>query len=309
MAAKGEDRPKRTNSEVSNDSANEGSIKQQLESMEKSLAFITNQMKSILKREEIETLITNTITSIITEVERRNEEHIKQLKNELAKELKLQLQQCVNKQVEEKTKDLTEHMKNLEFENESLKETITSLRTECKQTIDNMSSQVNENSQRCSEAIKRSNYNEQYSRKNNVKILDVQEDHQETIPQLTTKVLNILQDKGIQIQTEQLLAIHRIPNKKGNIRPVILKLKSNNDKTLIMRKRKELKAAGHRLVDDVTALNSALMNRLSLHPSIETTWFFNGSVFALTKNQERIKFDIYDDINNVISDHRTNRRK
>ncbi|KAH3703883.1 hypothetical protein DPMN_078934 [Dreissena polymorpha] len=76
-----------------------------------------------------------------------------------------------------------------------------------------------------------------------------------------------------------------------------------------MRKRKELKAAGNRLVDDVTALNRSLMNRLSLHPSIEATWFFNGSVFALTKNQERIKFDIYDDINNVISDHRTNRRQ
>ncbi|KAH3782563.1 hypothetical protein DPMN_160480 [Dreissena polymorpha] len=131
--------------------------------MEKSLAFITNQMKSKLKREEIETLITNTITSIITEVERRNEEHINQMKNDLAKELKLQMQQCVNKQVEEKTKDLTAHMKNLEFEKESLKETITSLRAECKQTIDNMSSQVNENSRWCSEAIKRSNYNAQYS--------------------------------------------------------------------------------------------------------------------------------------------------
>ncbi|KAH3697191.1 hypothetical protein DPMN_084680 [Dreissena polymorpha] len=134
-----------------------------------------------------------------------------------------------------------------------------------------MSLQVNENSRWCSEAIKRSNYNAQYSSKTNVKILNVQEDHQEKIPQLTTKVLNILQDKGIQIQTEQLLAIHRIQNKKGYIRPVILKLKSNNDKTLIMRKRKELEAAGHRLVDDVTALNGALMNRLSLHPPIETT--------------------------------------
>ncbi|KAH3815752.1 hypothetical protein DPMN_144283 [Dreissena polymorpha] len=85
MEARGEDRPKHTNSEVSNDSAYEGSIKQQLESMEKSLVYITNEMKSILKREEIETLITNTITSIITEVERRNEEHIKQMKNDLAK--------------------------------------------------------------------------------------------------------------------------------------------------------------------------------------------------------------------------------
>ncbi|KAH3741276.1 hypothetical protein DPMN_047998 [Dreissena polymorpha] len=76
-----------------------------------------------------------------------------------------------------------------------------------------------------------------------------------------------------------------------------------------MRKRKEMKAAGHRLFHYVTALNSALMNILSLHPSIETTWFFNVSVFALTKNQQRIIFYIYDDINNVFSDHRTNRRK
>ncbi|KAH3870897.1 hypothetical protein DPMN_034089 [Dreissena polymorpha] len=70
-----------------------------------------------------------------------------------------------------------------------------------------------------------------------------------------------------------------------------------------------MKAAGHRLVDDVTALNSVLMKRLSLHPAIEITWFFNGSVFALTKNQERIKFDIHDNINSVISEYWENRPK
>ncbi|KAH3736512.1 hypothetical protein DPMN_043082 [Dreissena polymorpha] len=70
-----------------------------------------------------------------------------------------------------------------------------------------------------------------------------------------------------------------------------------------------MKAAGHRLVDDVTALNSALMNRLSLYPAIETTCFFNHSVFDLTKNQERIQFDIHDNINSVISEHRENRPK
>ncbi|KAH3833410.1 hypothetical protein DPMN_106720 [Dreissena polymorpha] len=139
--------------------------------------------------------------------------------------------------------------------------------------------------------------------------MDIQEDHQESIPNLTSKVIGLLHDKGVKLQNDQILEIHRIPSKKGQIRPVLLKLKCNNDKTIIMRKRKEMKAAGHRLVDDVTALNSALMNRLSLHPAIETTLFFNGSVFALTKNQERIKFDIHNNINSVISEYRENRPK
>ncbi|KAH3791485.1 hypothetical protein DPMN_144971 [Dreissena polymorpha] len=277
--------------------------------MEQALKFLTNEMKSILKREEIESLITNTLSSILSESEKRNEGRLAQLKNDLAKEMEEKLQQTVRKQVDEKVKDLTEYIKGLEFENETLKETISSIKTYHKQSIENITTQVNENAQKCNDALKRSNYNEQYSRKNNVKIMDIKEDDKELIPNLTSKVIGLLQDKGVELQNEQIMAIHIIPSKKGQIRPVLLKLKSNNDKTIIMRKRKEMKAAGHRLVDDVTALNSALMNRLSLHPAIETTWFFNGSVFAQTKNQERIKFDIHDNINSVISDYRANRSK
>ncbi|KAH3789171.1 hypothetical protein DPMN_167343 [Dreissena polymorpha] len=49
MPAKGEDRPKCSNSEVSNDSLNDGSIKQQLESMEQSLTYFTIEMNLFKK--------------------------------------------------------------------------------------------------------------------------------------------------------------------------------------------------------------------------------------------------------------------
>ncbi|KAH3703595.1 hypothetical protein DPMN_078633 [Dreissena polymorpha] len=68
-----------------------------------------------------------------------------------------------------------------------------------------------------------------------------------------------------------------------------------------------MRNAGHRLVDDATALNTGLMSRLLLHKDIESTWFFNGSVFALTKRHERIKFDLYDNIDTVIREFRAKR--
>ncbi|KAH3703761.1 hypothetical protein DPMN_078807 [Dreissena polymorpha] len=68
-----------------------------------------------------------------------------------------------------------------------------------------------------------------------------------------------------------------------------------------------MRKAGHRLVDDATALNTGLMSRLLLHKDIESTWFFNGSVFELTKRHERIKFDLYDNIDTVIREFRAKR--
>ena len=63
--------------------------------MEQALKFLTNEMKSILKREEIESLITNTLSSILSESEKRIEGRLAQLKNDLAKEMEEKLQLTV----------------------------------------------------------------------------------------------------------------------------------------------------------------------------------------------------------------------
>ena len=57
------------------------------------------------------------------------------------------------------------------------------------------------------------------------------------------------------------------------------------------------------IVDDVTKLNQGLINRLSQHP-VESARYFNGSVYGQTKCNERIRFDLYDNIHSVIRENR-----
>ncbi|KAH3887826.1 hypothetical protein DPMN_011848 [Dreissena polymorpha] len=60
--------------------------------------------------------------------------------------------------------------------------------------------------------------------------------------------------------------------------------------------------------DDVTKPNQGLINRLHLHPDIESAWYFNGAVYEQTVAGERIKFDIYDNVSGVIEDFSQYRR-
>ena len=92
------------------------------------------------------------------------------------------------------------------------------------------------------------NYNEQYSRKNNFKIMDIVEENYETEEVLTEKVSSVLNKQGVNLSKEEIIAIHRLPTKKYGIKPVIINVKSR-----VLRKRKDLKNAGNRIVDDVTS--------------------------------------------------------
>ena len=149
--------------------------------------------------------------------------------------------------------------------------------------------------------MQKSNYNEQYSRKNNIKIMGVTETTDETVEELMDNVCNILYEKaGLNIDHRRILAIHRIPGKAGFPKPVLIKMMNNHEKVSIMKKRKEMKNAGYRLVDDVTKLNTELINKVAAHENIGSAWFFNGSVFGKTTEGKRHKFDIYNDIGKII---------
>ena len=114
----------------------------------------------------------------------------------------------------------------------------------------------------------KANLNEQYSRKNNIKIMGVEEG-EETEESLMRKISYILESKtGISLDDSRIQAIHRIPGKSGMPKPVLIKLKNNSEKTKIMRKRPEMKQAGYCLVDDMTKQNTMLINRLNLHKDI-----------------------------------------
>ncbi|KAH3784964.1 hypothetical protein DPMN_163037 [Dreissena polymorpha] len=69
-----------------------------------------------------------------------------------------------------------------------------------------------------------------------------------------------------------------------------------------------MKNGDYKLVDDVTKANQGLINRLHLHPDLSSAWYFNGSVYAQTVADETIKFNVYDNVNNVKEEFRRYRR-
>ncbi|KAH3806422.1 hypothetical protein DPMN_134743 [Dreissena polymorpha] len=158
-------------------------------------------------------------------------------------------------------------------------------------------------------AHKKANYNEQYSMKNNIKILNILEAKEENEITLAKTVGQILKTHTeVDLQAIDIVALHRIPTKRGQIRPVLIKLRNNSAKSAIMRKRAPIKSNSYKLVDDVTKPNQGLINRLLLHPNIDSAWYFNGAVYRQTVAGERIKFDIYDNVNDVIESFRQYRR-
>ena len=123
----------------------------------------------------------------------------------------------------------------------------------------------------------------------------------ETESDLISEVGLLMKKENIDIDPSKIVAIHRIPGKAGHEKPILIKLSNNNEKTKIMTHRSAFKAMGRRLVDDVTKSNAELIGRLTKHSQIDQAWYYNGSVYGRTTNNQRHKFDLYDDIQEVIS--------
>ncbi|KAH3720418.1 hypothetical protein DPMN_063317 [Dreissena polymorpha] len=139
--------------------------------------------------------------------------------------------------------------------------------------------------------------------------MNIKETFEKSETNLTQTVSNIFKTTAdVDMKHEDIIAIHRIPSKKGTTRPILIKFKNNNAKSAIMKKRTPMITKVYKLVDDVTKRNQGLISRLLLHPDIKNAWFFQGSVFGQTNAEERIKFDTFDNINDTISDFRNRTR-
>ncbi|KAH3728138.1 hypothetical protein DPMN_054085 [Dreissena polymorpha] len=202
-------------------------INTQLENLTEGLSELREDIsQSTLKREEIEDLINKTVSTIMGKIE-------------------ITMAKTIETEVTKQTQTLNEKLTGLEFENQQLKQMISDLENNNIQAISELQIQINKNFETSREALKMANYNEQYSRKNNVKIMNIRETSEESENMLIQTVSNILKTTaGVELKLEDIIAIHRIPSKKGTTRPIFLKLKNNNAKSTIMKKLTPMKAKG-----------------------------------------------------------------
>ena len=214
---------------------------------------------------------------------------IKATVQDIMNEINKNIEVTIDIKVQERTKKWQEEIDMLREENDQLKLKLLNANK------NSLSFQKTANL-----ALEKANYNEQYSRKNNIKIMNIREEAGEDDSTLLNKVSDLLGKQDITLSPHQVIAIHRIPGKPGSPKPVLMKVTNTTVKSTIMRKRKVMKSAGHRLVDDVTRLNTELITRLFDHPAIEAAWYFNGTVYGKTTAGRRIKFDLHDDIDDTI---------
>ena len=104
------------------------------------------------------------------------------------------------------------------------------------------------------------------------------------------------QKLNVTISPSDIQAIHRIPGKSGQPKPVIVKMINSEVKSKIMRLKKNLPKDSLKLVDDVTQLNMGFITRLRESERFENVWYFNGSVYGKTAKGTKLKFDLFDDI-------------
>ena len=265
-------------------SADEVSISKTLSLIHSDIKEVKVDLKKTVKREELESLVTNIVKNLI---DANNKEREKVINAEVDKRCSEIERKCA-----ERVEKVESKLDRVEAEVVHMQETIGDKNAKIRE----LEKRVMENEIDTKKAVNRSNHNEQYSRKTNFKILGVEEEDGENAQ--TTMKDTVSSLAGVKLSDDEIMACHRIPGQSGKPRPILIKLRNAEVKSRVMRTRSIVKkkgqAKGIRFVDDVTRDNADLITKLLAHDKIESAWYFNGEVYAKPHGKKRMLFTLTD---------------
>ncbi|KAK3082747.1 hypothetical protein FSP39_004210 [Pinctada imbricata] len=180
---------KRTSSEMADSS---------MEEMSTILSDL-DEIKSALKKSVTKSDLTDIVKSIVKEM---FEENKKEMETRMKEIEDVYMRKCG---------DLQDKIDGLGLEMESLRE----LNAKKDTAIRNLNATLDDAMRIANEARSRSNYNEQYSRKNNIKIFGLKESNGENVSSEVCKMLKSA--AKVELKEEEILAAHRLPSKLKNL--------------------------------------------------------------------------------------------
>jgi len=193
-------------------------IAQDLEDIKKSLKDnikkedLTQAIEGIVKQSDIENIVTNIVHKLLSE-----------LKSEMKKE--------INKQISENQQKQSDELQTLKNENSGLKKAIQ----EQGEQIRGMKNDMYEVYNKSYEAISMANYNDQYSRKFNIKLINYPIQNNENLRK--NFVITVKEELKVNIEERDIIAIHRLPTRTRGPPTVIVKIVNSDIKSNIMKKR------------------------------------------------------------------------
>ncbi|CAC5390835.1 unnamed protein product [Mytilus coruscus] len=159
-----------------------------------------------------------------SDVSEENLEDLKDLVTTIVSKLLSTLKESIteefNTKLRERTGKLKDEIDALNIDNNNFKER---LRNKDRQ-IEELQEKVADCNLRSIDALKSANYNEQYSRKHNIRMVNFPEKRNENLRDVFVKIVK--KDLNVEIEPSDVIAIHRIPGKEGNIKPVIAKVRN-----------------------------------------------------------------------------------
>lgn len=173
------------------------------------------------------------------------------------------------------------HIKKLESEIQEKDEAINKLRRVMERNNDSQ--------------IEKGNDLEQYSRSNNIKIINLPEksgDRPETTDETTEEVVKFLKEKmKTNIEMKDIDIAHRLGKKNTNKpRTVIVRFISRRQKFLSMTERKaKLRGTGIYIVEDLTRLHQRVFTAARNNTEVESCWTRNGHIVVKYRASQRIE--------------------
>lgn len=153
------------------------------------------------------------------------------------------------------------------------------------------------------------NDTEQYGRRWNLRVFNVEETPSETAREATEKVCAIFTDK-LKVKTDlsMIEACHRTGDlskakKDKKCRPIIVRFKDRGHRDEILKNRKNLKGQGVSVGEDLTRYTADLCKAAFKHKSVYASWTHNGNLLVkLGQNEKPIRVPYGCNLNLFLAD-------
>ncbi|CAG2205448.1 unnamed protein product [Mytilus edulis] len=274
--------PKRTHSELSSESDNSMELSG-LTNLQKDLDEIKLNLKGVTKKDDFDMFTKDLVRTHDLEIV------VTTIVNKLFQRFESTMDKKINCRVAQVEKEMQEKIEALSVENEDLRKQINQVR----ETVINEKKILKDTVNYTQEAIVSANYNEQYSRKNNIKVMNFPRHEKQDLR--SDFIQKVRRDLNVQLQERDVVAIHRLPSNQPGPNPVIVRLFNSDVKRSIMRVRKDLKDKV-RFSDDVTRRNMQLITKLRDMECFESVWYYNCGVFGRTEDGLQLKYRLFDDV-------------
>ena len=153
--------------------------------------------------------------------------------------------------------------------------------------------------------------NEQYTRRETVKVCGMAESAQESQELLGTKLVSLFNDIGVAVDRQDISVFHRNgPAKPGKPRPILCRFVSRQKRDEVLANKKKLKdipaLKSISIFEDLTPLRSRLLGLVKSMENVDYAYTVNGKIVACLKqagsaakdkaNQKKVYIESPDDL-------------